>query len=81
MWQNWNLKTCPNWKIVNNCQSFLFHFCHWNVDLFTFGLVEGFIEAKIERFGQALVNKVIEVCNKFPVYTEADNNVDSCDSK
>lgn len=59
----------------------MFRFCHWHVDLFIFDLVEGFIEAKIERFGQAIMNKVIEVCNKFPVYTKADNNVDACESK
>lgn len=59
----------------------MFRFCRSHVDLFIFGLVDGFIEAKIDRFGQAIVNKVIEVCNKFPVDTEADNNVDTCESK
>lgn len=43
---------------------------------FFLNAVEGFTEAKIERFGQALVNKVIEVCNKYAdeTKTEIDKN-------
>lgn len=44
-------------------------------------LVEGFTEAKIERFGQAIVSKVIEVCNKHASDIKADENVKTCDSK
>lgn len=44
-------------------------------------IVEGFTEAKIERFGQAIVGKVVEVCNKQQIDINADENVKTCDSK
>lgn len=37
------------------------------INQLVFIIVEGFTEAKIDRFGQAIVEKVIEVCNKYPV--------------
>jgi len=42
--------------------------------------VEGFIEAKIERFGQALVNKVIEVSQQFTDITKSDD-ANTCESR
>lgn len=41
--------------------------------IFFFNTVEGFTEAKVERFGQAIINKVIEVCNKVPIDTKTDD--------
>jgi Werner syndrome ATP-dependent helicase len=35
--------------------------------------VEGFTEAKIDRFGQAIVDKVIEVCNKYPTESKTES--------
>lgn len=43
-------------------------------------LVEGFTEAKIDRFGQAIVDKVIEVCNKYPVEPKTES-VNQCKTK
>ncbi|XP_026812817.1 Werner syndrome ATP-dependent helicase homolog [Rhopalosiphum maidis] len=35
--------------------------------------VEGFTEAKIDRFGQAIVDKVKEVCNKYPTESKTES--------
>lgn len=45
--------------------------------------VEGFIDAKIERFGQAIVNKVIEVCSSYSAITkqDMDDNVNTAESE
>jgi len=45
--------------------------------------VEGFIDAKIERFGQALVNKVIEVCSSYSETTKQnmDDSVNTAESQ
>jgi len=45
-----------------------------------FTIVEGFTEAKIDRFGQAIVDKVIEICNKnlLESKTESENH---CENK
>ena len=43
-------------------------------------VVEGFTDAKIDRFGQAIVNKVIEVCSKFPVESKTES-VNQCETK
>jgi len=66
-------------KIIN--YSFL------NVDFYLnspinllFAIVEGFTEAKIDRFGQAIVNKVIEVCNKNPVESKSESE-NQCGTK
>jgi len=47
---------------------------------FVFSVVEGFTEAKIDRFGQAIVDKVIEVCNKYPVESKTES-VNQCETK
>jgi len=47
---------------------------------FVFSIVEGFTEAKIDRFGQAIVDKVIEVCNKYPVESKTES-VNQCETK
>lgn len=45
-------------------------------------IVEGFIDAKIERFGQAIVNKVIEVCNSYSATNlDTDENVNTAESE
>lgn len=49
------------------------------IDLFLF-IVEGFTEAKIDRFGQAIVDKVLEVCNKNPVESKTESE-NKCETK
>lgn len=41
--------------------------------------VEGFTEAKIDRFGQAIVDKVIEVCNTYPEESKTEK-VNECET-
>lgn len=43
-------------------------------------IVEGFTEAKIDRFGQAIVDKVIEVCNTYPEESKTEK-VNECETK
>lgn len=43
------------------------------INQLVFIIVEGFTEAKIDRFGQAIVEKVIEVCNKYPVKSKTES--------
>lgn len=52
----------------------LFHLC---ITPFDFILVEGFIEAKVERFGQAIIKKVVEICNKYSLEIKTDDNIDN----
>lgn len=59
------------------CLTFIFTLL---TDLFH-AVVEGFIEAKIERFGEAIVNKVIEVCNTFSINTETESAANIYESK
>lgn len=47
------------------------------VNCFFFNIVDEFTDAKIERFGQTLINKIIEVSNRYAIDNKTDDNVNT----
>lgn len=44
-------------------------------------VVEEFTDAKIERFGQPIINKIVDVCDRYAIVNKVDNDVNINKSK